>query len=128
MIISNSKYKYINLKGKVAREHQLIASAVLGKPLRRGVVIHHVDGDKANNTKANLVMCQSIGYHKLLHRRIRSMEATGERDKIRCNECKDWFYQDEMSGNNTITGRCKPCHASVYRKGGKYFKSRAQGG
>jgi hypothetical protein len=37
-----------------AYEHRLVAEIVLGRRLRRGEVVHHRDGDKANNNPENL--------------------------------------------------------------------------
>ena len=52
-------------------EHILVAEKALGKRLPTGAVIHHIDGNGANNTKSNLVVCPNEQYHKLLHTRER---------------------------------------------------------
>lgn len=55
-----------NRKGYVA-QHVLVAEAELGRGLRRGEVVHHIDGDKANNDGSNLWVC-STSTHALAHR------------------------------------------------------------
>jgi hypothetical protein len=52
-------------EGKVYRkrdgrhEHRIVAEQKIGRPLRKGEVVHHVDGDKLNNDPNNLqVMSQ----------------------------------------------------------------------
>ncbi|MEB3302014.1 MAG: HNH endonuclease signature motif containing protein [Cyanobacteriota bacterium] len=41
-------------------EHRVVAEQILGRPLRRGEIVHHKDGDKHNNDPSNLeVMTQS---------------------------------------------------------------------
>lgn len=41
-------------------EHRVMAEQKLGRPLRRGEVVHHIDGDKRNNAPDNLeVITQS---------------------------------------------------------------------
>jgi hypothetical protein len=52
-------------------EHILKAEKALGKPLPKGVEIHHVDENRRNNVNSNLVVCQDRAYHKLLHARAR---------------------------------------------------------
>ena len=52
-----------------ALQHRLLAEEILGKPLPIGAVVHHDDGDKTNNHRGNLVICQSIEHHNTLHKR-----------------------------------------------------------
>jgi hypothetical protein len=47
-------------------EHRIVAEEKLGRPLRRGEVVHHIDHDFRNNDSANLaVMTQ--GEHMREH-------------------------------------------------------------
>lgn len=47
-------------KGYVKRdgvhEHRLVAAQMLGRPLLKGEVVHHIDGDKHNNKPENLMV------------------------------------------------------------------------
>ena len=54
------------------RVHAVRAERALGKPLPKGAVVHHVDGDKWN-PNARLVICQDQAYHALLHKRTREI-------------------------------------------------------
>lgn len=41
-------------------EHRIVAETMLGRPLRAGEIVHHVDGDHRNNAPSNLqVMTQA---------------------------------------------------------------------
>lgn len=60
-----------DVKGYVY-EHILIAEKALGKYLPPGAVVHHVNGTRDSGP---LVICQDDTYHKLLHKRIRRMNA-----------------------------------------------------
>ena len=57
------------------RLHRVRAEIALGKPLPKGVVVHHPNEDKWNQN-AQLVICQDQSYHLYLHKLMR------ERDKI----------------------------------------------
>jgi hypothetical protein len=47
--------------------HRVMAERLLGRPLMRGEVVHHQDGDKRNNTWGNLEVLPSQSEHARLH-------------------------------------------------------------
>ena len=54
-----------NMSGYI-REHRLIAQGMLARPLQHSEVVHHKDGDRANNHPTNLEVC-SRGDHIRTH-------------------------------------------------------------
>ena len=48
-------------------EHRLVMERHIGRPLERHEHVHHLDGDKTNNTLSNLHLCQSAKEHKQFH-------------------------------------------------------------
>ena len=82
-------------KGYV-REHRLVAQEALGKPLPRTAVLHHVNGVRDDNRRSNLVVCESGGYHRLLHKRARALAESGHVDWVRCQHCDVWAAPSEM--------------------------------
>lgn len=57
---------YVKQNGR--HQHRIVAEQMLGRPLVKGEVVHHIDGDKHNNSPENLaVMTQSE--HIKLHLR-----------------------------------------------------------
>lgn len=75
--------------GRIVAVHTLIATAALGKPLPKGVEVHHFDGNRHNNSNRNLVICESHSYHELLHVRARVLAAGGDPNTQRfCWKCK----------------------------------------
>lgn len=79
-----------------ALEHVVIAERVLGKPLPKGAEIHHVNERRAENTNANLVICQDDAYHKLLHTRMRALAACGNPNWRKCLYCKRYDDVDAL--------------------------------
>lgn len=56
---NNSGYVY---------EHILVAEQKLGRPLRKGEVVHHIDGNGLNNDPNNLLVLPSQSEHMKIHK------------------------------------------------------------
>lgn len=65
--------------GRHVYEHLLIAELALGRPLPLGVEVHHVNEDKTDNRRCNLVLCENRAYHMLLHDRTRLVRGLPQR-------------------------------------------------
>jgi hypothetical protein len=52
--------------------HRLIAEKTIGRPLKKGEIVHHIDGDKRNNTPENL-MIMTQAEHARIHFRKKVM-------------------------------------------------------
>ena len=60
--------KATTYKKIVARHaHRIIAEEIIGRPLREGEVIHHVDGNKHNNHPINLALMPDQSTHMKMH-------------------------------------------------------------
>jgi DNA-binding transcriptional regulator LsrR (DeoR family) len=55
-----------NGKSIYQAEHILKAEKALGRSLRKGEVVHHINGDGLDNRNLNLLVCSRI-YHSHLH-------------------------------------------------------------
>lgn len=47
-------------------EHRVVAEQKIGRPLRKDEVVHHIDGNKRNNSSDNLMIC-SRAEHARIH-------------------------------------------------------------
>jgi HNH endonuclease len=64
-------------------EHIHLAEKALGKPLPKGAIVHHMNGDKQDNfTPFNLVICPDQTYHMLLEKRTREYNQRKSGDKL----------------------------------------------
>jgi len=48
-------------------EHRVVMERKLGRKLKRGEIVHHIDGDKRNNHPDNLKLLSSQSEHASLH-------------------------------------------------------------
>jgi len=89
-------YKFNTEDNKKVREHRQIVEKVLGKPLPKGSVIHHIDENRMNNANNNLVLCPSYGYHRQIHMRMDALRATGHADWRKCPYCHQYDSPENM--------------------------------
>lgn len=47
--------------------HRVVAEEMLGRPLKRGEIVHHIDGNKHNNDPSNLQVMTQSEHMKLHH-------------------------------------------------------------
>lgn len=87
-----------NSRGYV-REHVLIAERALGRPVPLGVEVHHFNEDRGDNGRGNLVICEDLAYHRLLHKRREAQLACGDPNKRRCIYCREFDLPEQMYRN-----------------------------
>ena len=84
-----------------AYEHRINAEEKLGRKLFPKEQVHHIDGNKTNNSKDNLEVVLSIAEHRVKHRKSGSnLRLPGEPNpKILCAcGCKSRFLVYDASG------------------------------
>ena len=70
---TGKKGGYTKIYGKAA--HRVAAEKMLGRELYPGEVVHHIDGNKRNNTPQNLIVFHSQAEHAAWHKAHRGGEA-----------------------------------------------------
>jgi len=99
-------------------EHIRVAESVLGKPLPIGAMVHHIDENRLNNARDNLVICPSQTYHMLLHARMRALAACGHADWRKCIYCKQWDAPNNLKIRQRGGTHHLSCRA-IYRRNHK---------
>lgn len=112
---------YVNAASSGPRKyrHRVIAADTIGRPLPPRACVHHVDGDGRNNTRRNLVICQSSAYHNLLHARQRVRARGGDPNvEAWCYHCRVlrpltlfWVRKTGYKAGRPAPG-CKLCAAA----------------
>lgn len=84
-----------------AYEHRVVAEKKIGRRLRRGEVVHHIDHKKTNNHPSNLKVYKSIAHHFVEHRREGSaLRLPGQKNRlVQCAcRCGQRFRKFDESG------------------------------
>lgn len=89
-------YRKAESFGRKVGAHVAVAERAIGKPLPKGAIVHHIDGDKHNNAPSNLVICQDRAYHNLIHRRERALFMAGDANALCCQVCGTYENQDDL--------------------------------
>lgn len=113
-----TRYGYIThtTSGAKQLEHVRIATVALGKPLPKGAEVHHVNEDKSDNRRGNLVICPEKAYHKLLHVRMAALAACGNASYRKCPFCKQYSAPESMTHNPSSRYYYHPACKTEYRK------------
>lgn len=111
--------------GRSVAKHIAVAEKAIGKVLPHGALVHHVDEDTLNNDPKNLVICPDEAYHKLLHRRMRALDACGNANWVKCQYCQGW---DDPRNMSSVQKNDRPSttywHVSCRQEYRKDFKAR----
>lgn len=95
-------------------EHIVFAEESLGRPLTDKEVVHHLDGNRANNLYENLLVLEN-SQHTRLHMWLKKIEY-----KYKENQEKEYDKTCEYCGKTIQGGRkkycCKECYSIGARK------------
>lgn len=82
-IYFNGKYKYIyqpnhpnKRMGKYVLEHRLVMEKYLGRYLKPKESVHHIDGNKLNNSITNLKLFSTESEHQKHHHKLKTASRT----------------------------------------------------
>ena len=121
MLKSKSKYKRVTVDGVRIQKHVYIWEKRHGVKVPEGKIIHHADGDKANNHPDNLVMI-SERTHRRIHAGWYMKDPwTWVKPCGMCGEEKpeSEFYKRASGKISHVCGACRKESIKEYREANK---------
>ena len=72
--LKTGRYKQIWIDGRLVPKHRLVMEAHIGRKLTSKEVVHHIDGNKRNNDKSNLMLFKNNSEHLEHHRMAKDLK------------------------------------------------------
>jgi len=85
-------------------EHRFVMEQYLGRPIKKGEIIHHINGKRDDNRIENLKLICNVGTHRTIH----TLEHDGIWSRfghIKCLSCNSTNFQHYAKG---LCRRCYP--------------------
>jgi len=117
-------YERVNVNGERTHGHRIVIEEVLGKLFPNNAVTHHIDENRQNNNKNNLVLCEDRNYHNLLHKRITARRECGHASWMKCPYCKEY---DDPKNMYVRLDRRQARHIECHREYMKDYKEKIRG-
>lgn len=118
-----NRYKAVKIAGKKYDQHRIIAGA---ENMGRDIVVHHKDGDKANNAPDNLEVitrsehCRLHGFGIGIRPKSMQIFAPNENGRAICRKCnRELPWEMFLRDKNAYYGRrsmCRECASNEKKK------------
>ncbi len=116
-----NKYKVRKVNGKNIGEHRLKMEIHIGRKLTKGEVVHHIDGNKSNNSIDNLILFPTKKAHTKYHHENGDLRLmAGENRKqtfkgmLQCRVCHNWKglrkFLTDAKHYLGVRNICKDCY------------------
>lgn len=106
-------YRLISVNGKDYLEHRYVMEQQLGRALKATEIVHHKDGNKLNNTTANLELFNSQAEHVAEHfTRFRSSTHKQCCGCLLIKSRSEFFKYNRGGKTDPNYSRCKTCLGS----------------
>ena len=114
LYVHRPNHPYANLRGFISNARAVIEDTI-SKNLSERMIPHHVDGDPSNDKNNNLVACEDLAYHNLIHARERALEACGNVHWRPCCVCHKYDDLKNLDKDRSHYYH-KPCKNAYNRR------------
>lgn len=112
-------YKLLSVEGEKILEHRFVMQKFIGRKLKESEIVHHVDGNKLNNSIENLQVMDRASHAKEHHTKTFRNET--HKQCTHCHKIKPRFLFSIHNDKRTKNGdgnqpRCKECVNIIQNK------------
>lgn len=103
-LVAEIGHTWVNIHGYVLHGmdnlvHRYVAAKVLGRKLKSTEHVHHINGNKLDNRRKNLLIC-SNSYHQLIHARQDTVDdGYNPSTHHYCTGCKEYHLKEMFPKN-----------------------------
>jgi len=97
-------------------EHILAAEEKMRFPLPNNSVVHHIDGNRANNAQDNLLVCKNIAAHNTAHKEERALLHFGNERALKCKFCGCYDLPENLYVPPKGSPHHRHCFNGYYKK------------
>lgn len=119
---------FVSVNGKSILRARVVMEQKLGRPLLRSEVVHHKNGDKADDRPENLELKQTQAQHMKEH--AKTFRSETHKECTRCHQIKTRSLFDgghkKRQGGDPHHPQCKECRAAYYAQRWKLGLTAAQ--
>jgi len=109
-------------KGGYVYAHRIIMQSIIGRPLKKGEHVHHINGVKTDNRARNLALMDGKE-HLALHLKARQLRGerhprySGGLQKVKCTWCGTEYsvYIHRLQKTRFCSGSCRMKHSMSIR-------------
>ena len=117
--INYAGYIAVSVGKSKKMQHVIVMEQHLGHPLKKGNVVHHIDGDTTNNDISNLQLFQNQSEHRLFHANEKAMMESGNPTFRKCIYCKAYDDPANMKRYESNINKNRYHHVSCKRNEAK---------
>lgn len=114
--VDKDGYVRVQAGNRNVAKHRLTMEGHIGRRLLPSEVVHHIDGDRKNNSIANLHLCRNASEHRQIHANELAEAACGNASWRKCLYCHTYDAPERLTHIASTQGSYHKACAAAYQR------------